>query len=543
MRTLTFNRIIGAGAMGTVYHADLHVAPGGSRACAVKVMKGSTPDQEQFRARMRDEARLLGMLQDEQILGVSELLKVQGLDCVLMEYVEGVDLARLLPEHRMPPKALAELGADLAGTIHRAHAAVHPGTGEPLRVIHRDVKPANVMLTRRGHVRLLDFGVARAAFENRETNTQGLVLGTLNYFPPEILAGAEPTPAVDIYGLGLTLWECASGRDWGTPQVHRHRFERRVDQRLTELGPDYDAVAGVVRRLLQWRPDDRPPAQQVEKLLYAAADACAGMGLRAWARKTVPPLLSAGPDIEAEVGDELIGKTLPVEAMPEPLPKVQPLPDPIVRPARPAETQTFNDLAPPSAVVREPVGGITGLALGPGGRRPRPRPSKGPAVDSGSIPELDLDPATGEEAGEDLTLTEPKAIPPAALATAILVKPTGAATEVRVRGPSREGDPPAPVEMSMSRAAASTRSPSAAADPGGDAGAETMLISAPGRFAALAASPSAATLLAEGAEAPPSAWRALASTLVMLVGAATFGGVLGAGMLLSVMVVGWLFAG
>ena len=120
MRTLTFNRILGAGAMGTVYHAEMRTPGGFARQCAVKVMKSTSPDQQHFRARMRDEARLLGMLQDEQILGVSELVRVVGQDCVVMEYVDGVDVSDLIRKQPVPPRALAELGAEVAGTLHRA---------------------------------------------------------------------------------------------------------------------------------------------------------------------------------------------------------------------------------------------------------------------------------------------------------------------------------------------------------------------------------------------------------------------------------------
>ena len=220
-------------------------------------MKAQGPDREHFMKRIRDEARLLGMLQDEQVLGVSELVQVDGFDAVVMEYVDGVDLSELITKHRVPPRALAELGAEIAGTLHRAHMARHPKTGEPLHVIHRDIKPANIMITTRGGIRLLDFGVARAAFPNRESHTQGLVLGTLNYFPPEILAGEEPSRAVDIYGLGISLWECAAGRDWGAPRVQQARFEKRVDQRLGALSR-YREIVPVLRQILQWDPDLRP---------------------------------------------------------------------------------------------------------------------------------------------------------------------------------------------------------------------------------------------------------------------------------------------
>jgi len=354
MRTLTFNRILGTGAMGTVYHAELRVPQGFARQCAVKVLKSSSQDQTHFRTRMRDEARLLGMLQDEQILGVADLVQINGRDCVVMEYVEGVDLSDLIANKPVPPRVLAELGAEVAGALHRAHNANHPNTGESLHVIHRDVKPANVMVTSRGGVRLLDFGVARAVFASRESQTQGLVLGTLNYFPPEILAGGEPTPAVDLYGLGLTLWECASGKDWGSPQVHRSRFERRVTQRLSEIEGDYPFLSAVMKKILVWDPRMRPSGGLVERELLAAADASSGVGLRTWARKVVPPLLknqSGSADI-----DEWVGKTLEIDGGDE---EIQASGPQSLSPLNLSSggvdgdgDPTFNDLAPPAAVRR-----------------------------------------------------------------------------------------------------------------------------------------------------------------------------------------------
>ncbi|TNE92606.1 MAG: serine/threonine protein kinase [Deltaproteobacteria bacterium] len=312
MRTLTFNRVVGTGAMGTVYHAELRVPGGFTRTCAVKVMKEQGPDHEHFVTRMRDEARLLGMLNDEAILGVSELLQVEGRDAVVMEFVDGADLWETTRRHPVPPRALAELGAEVAGTLHRAHTAKHPRTKKFLNVVHRDVKPANIMVTSRGSVRLLDFGVARAAFASRESETQGLVLGTLNYFPPEVLAGEEPTRAVDLYGLGLSLWECATGKEWGPPQVSRNRVEKRVRQRMSELGEEYGPLIPILERLIAYQAVERPSGQQAERLLATVADELSGKGLRAWAREAVPSTQSGRSPVSQD--DPLVGRTIRVDA-------------------------------------------------------------------------------------------------------------------------------------------------------------------------------------------------------------------------------------
>ena len=351
--------------MGTVYHAELRVPQGFARQVAVKVMRSRGERAAPFRARMRDEARLLGMLQDEHVLRVIELTQVAGLDCVIMEYVEGADLLEALQTAPVPPRALAELAAVVAGTLHRAHTARHPNSGEALNVIHRDVKPANLMVTGQGGVRLLDFGVARAKFDSRESRTEGLVLGTLNYFPPEVMLGQHPTSAVDIFGLALSIWECATGKDWGPPTVDVRPFNRRVAQRLDQLPESYGALVPGLQMMLAYEPEDRATGEQAETALHEATQRCGGPDLRAWARAVIPGLIDQrnAPALDRLVGQTLTlgrgGKQRPLEVI-----------DPPIRTASGPEVMTYNDLAPPSAVNRVGEDGRAGNAPV---ARPKPR--------------------------------------------------------------------------------------------------------------------------------------------------------------------------
>jgi serine/threonine-protein kinase len=242
---------------------------------------------------VRDEARLLGLLQDDHILKVLELAKVDGRDAVLMEYVEGVDLAAIVEMGtRPPPRALAELGGAIAGALDRAHRAVHPSTREPLNVIHRDVKPANVMVTDRGNVKLLDFGVARARFESRESYTGQFVLGTLNYMAPEYIVTGNVSPAADIYGLALTLWEAACGDVFGQPKLRQDLHEARVEERLQVISGTHAELVPVLRQMLSWDPQKRPDGASVERAFIAATDMLRGTGLRSWAGDAVPKALA-----------------------------------------------------------------------------------------------------------------------------------------------------------------------------------------------------------------------------------------------------------
>lgn len=293
VRTLHFQRVLGSGAFGSVYYADLVGDRGFRRPVAVKVLLKDNAQGDMFMSRVRDEARLLGLLQDDHILKVLELAKIDGRDAVIMEYVEGVDLAAIVEMGlRPPPRALAELGAAIAGALHRAHQARHPATGEPLNVIHRDVKPANVMVTDRGNVKLLDFGVARARFESRESYTGQFVLGTLNYMAPEYIVTGEVSSAADVYGLALTLWEAACGDAFGQPKLRRDLHEARVEERLQVVADTYGELVPTLRAMLAWEPKDRPDGAAVERALLAATDRLSGTGLRTWAADAVPRALA-----------------------------------------------------------------------------------------------------------------------------------------------------------------------------------------------------------------------------------------------------------
>ncbi|MCB9793253.1 MAG: serine/threonine protein kinase [Alphaproteobacteria bacterium] len=313
MRKIRLTDTLGSGSFGTVYRGELQGTQGVRRTVAVKVLAKSHVGREMFLSRIRDEARLLGLLEDDFILKVLELLRVEGRDAVMMEYVEGVDMATLVENGLLcPPRALATVGATLAGALHKAHTAVHPVTGQPLGVVHRDVKPANVMLTARGGVKLLDFGVAKAAFESRESHTGQLVLGTLNYMAPEYLVTGSLSTAVDIYGLGLLMVEAATGQAMGQPKLIEAKFERKRESFLAALPEDYAPLVAPLRRMLDWDPAARPSGAEVEQMLLDISDEMRGTGLRRWCADAVPQAMAARPPVKD--GEGLRGQTVIIES-------------------------------------------------------------------------------------------------------------------------------------------------------------------------------------------------------------------------------------
>ncbi len=295
--------------MGSVYLAEMASGQNFRRQIAVKVMKNEEAGASPFITRMRDEARLLGLLQDDEILQVINLVSIQGRDAILMEYVEGEDLSKIaqsgLP---LSPKAIATIGAITAGVLHRAHTAVDPRTRLPLNVVHRDIKPANIMVSKNGGVKVCDFGVAKARFDGQESHTSpDQILGTLHYMSPEYLRTGEISPAADILALGISLIELMSGQKFGRPKLKRTEHEAVVDK-LLKVSKLPSALQAILKQCLNWNPNQRPSAAKLEDELYSIAESLSGLSLRRWAARTIPQLEHHDEPISDPL--KLLGKTI-----------------------------------------------------------------------------------------------------------------------------------------------------------------------------------------------------------------------------------------
>ncbi len=248
-------RLLGQGSVGAVYLAE--GAPG-TPPVALKVFsQAELGDGDAAGAEARDrfvaEARVLSGVTHPDIVAVLAAGEQLGRRWLAMELVPGVSLerytrpARLLPE----PVALA-VAARVAGALAFAHRA---------GIVHRDVKPANVLVHWPSDtVKLADFGLARLA--DAERTRTGLVLGSPAYMAPELLAGAEPTPASDLYALGVTLFQLLSGRlphDSASMGELLRQVASEPAPDLRTLRPELPgALAALVARLLAKRRADRP---------------------------------------------------------------------------------------------------------------------------------------------------------------------------------------------------------------------------------------------------------------------------------------------
>lgn len=248
------DRRLGSGATASVFAAFDDAA---GQWHALKVFArtaGVDPElQAEASARFDTETRLAQRLQHPGIARLVRAGRQSGLDWLLMELLPGTDLRRYTAPSRLLPEAVVlDIGARLAEALAHAHAA---------GIVHRDLKPANVMVDwRSDRVVLTDFGLARAA-DAAQTRT-GLVLGTPGYMAPEILAGAAPSPASDLYALGVLLYELLTGHrpfeaDALGELLRRVATEPAPDLRLRrpDLAP---ALAALVAALLAKAPAQRP---------------------------------------------------------------------------------------------------------------------------------------------------------------------------------------------------------------------------------------------------------------------------------------------
>jgi serine/threonine-protein kinase len=244
---------IGAGGMGTVWKAR-HLRLG--RTVAVKFLAPHLAALPDFERRLEREARAMALLDHPGIVDVHDFGREDGVGFIVMEYVDGRPLSELVP--LAPDRAIA-VARDVLAALAYAH-----GRG----VVHRDVKPQNILVDASFGIKVTDFGIARLVGGDADPGitTLGRVIGTPRYLAPEALAGTAPAPRMDVFAMGVVLREMLAGRDADAGAALPPALARIVD-RATAANPalrypNADAMARALAQVAAGAADDLLPEER-----------------------------------------------------------------------------------------------------------------------------------------------------------------------------------------------------------------------------------------------------------------------------------------
>ncbi len=267
---LRFERLLGRGGMGAVYRGtQLRLG----RTVAIKVIAPHLAGDAAYIGRFTREARTLGRLVHVRVIACHDVAQIAGpsgalLHVMVLEFVDGWSLSALGRERHLRVREVLEFHAQAAEGLAAAHA---------LGIVHRDIKPDNLMVTREHAVKLADFGLARSHDAAPLTQT-GSLLGSPAYMSPESCRGEEPGPAADVYSLGCSLYQVLTGvlpyeGSTSLQLIHRHIGD--PVPRLATRRPELAALDPLLSRLLAKPAVARPAADAVAILLRQAATSIA----------------------------------------------------------------------------------------------------------------------------------------------------------------------------------------------------------------------------------------------------------------------------
>lgn len=257
--------VAGRGGMADVWYGRVRGDVGFSRDVAIKQMHAPLASQPAFVAMFVEEARLGASLSSPHLAAVHDLVVDGGNYFMVLEWVEGVDLGAWVRWHQARREAprwehVALVAIDILDGLAAVHERVGPD-GRPQPVVHRDVSPHNILLTTRGLVKLVDFGLALATDRPQETTDPGVVKGKMSYLAPEIVAGGRPVPASDQFATGSVMWEALVGRKLFDGANDYETFVKLREcqvQPLRPLRPDVPlSFVQAVNRALKADPAER----------------------------------------------------------------------------------------------------------------------------------------------------------------------------------------------------------------------------------------------------------------------------------------------
>ncbi|MEY4397164.1 MAG: serine/threonine kinase [Actinomycetota bacterium] len=345
------------GGMGEVWHAVDTVI---ERKVAIKILKEEYLGEQAFRERFRAEARHAALVNHEGIAGVYDFGEEEGSAYLVMELVPGEALSVILERERiLSPERVLDIVAQTASALHAAHEA---------GLVHRDIKPGNLLITPDGRVKITDFGIARAVDQVPLTAT-GQVMGTVQYLSPEQASGKTASPLTDIYSLGIVAYEALAGRRPFTGESQVAIAMAHIKNPPPPLPESIPlAVRNLILSCIAKKPELRPASAQH----LARAAVAISRGRFGEALALVPAVDSE--DIPDDDNEDTTTRILPVSIPAEDMPK----------PARqPRKKLPWQIIALASVLALVIVGTLIGLI---GRFAGQPSPSDTPSSSASASP-------------------------------------------------------------------------------------------------------------------------------------------------------------
>lgn len=253
---------LGEGGSATVYLAVARGPSGFSKLVVLKTLKRSVSEEPELHRMFLDEARVAARLNHPNIVQTNEVIEDRGLPVIVMEYLEGQPLAKVIT-HGRGKIALAthlRIIADALSGLHHAHELTD-FDGTSLGLVHRDMTPQNVFVTYDGHTKVLDFGIAKLTVGHRPETETGVIKGKLRYMPPEQITGEGIDRRADIYAVGVMIWEAIAGEPiWKgctDAQVMHHVLNGKVPSPRTVQPDVSERLERVCMKALSAEPADR----------------------------------------------------------------------------------------------------------------------------------------------------------------------------------------------------------------------------------------------------------------------------------------------
>ncbi|MEJ7598792.1 MAG: serine/threonine-protein kinase [Kofleriaceae bacterium] len=267
---------IGVGGMAEIFRGKAVAAGGFEKPVAIKRILPHLSQDTRFVELLIAEAKVLSLLKHRNIVQIFDVgLGDDGQYFLVMEYVDGKDLGAVqrgleVRRHRMPFDLALHIGAEICEALEHAHSARAPD-GKPMSLVHRDVSPSNVLLSRAGEIKLTDFGIAKRA--EQEQTGSGAVRGKFGYISPEQARNEHIDPRSDVFSVGILLWELLTNRrlfsglgDLDALRAVREAQVPRPTELDSRLGPEVDQL---VMSALARDPKTRPTAGQFGQKLRA----------------------------------------------------------------------------------------------------------------------------------------------------------------------------------------------------------------------------------------------------------------------------------